>query len=257
MTKKWTMPWCVVATVTVTLLSGMTLAGCGGGGSDRSSSAEQDAITVISRATDGAFSESARILAARDAESTGEIWINAAVARAYDRDLAAIRRAFPEVEGIQAFPRQDLKSVIVTLSPDAPWARGWTTENLLTGEAALDDLLRQYSLEKIERIGDFERGGPIFFVLRFAQSLNTPPLTERIKAASAKIATANPNGIVGDGDNIIRTPTAAPAGSRRYILSRGSGDCPAGCTERTSWEFTVSPDGNTATFVQKVGGTLK
>lgn len=231
----------------------MTFTGCGG---SSGSSGDQNPVN-ITRATEGAFSESARVLAARDAEKTSDIWISAATARAYEADLSLIRREFPETADIQTFPRYDLRSVIVTVSPDASWARGWTTENMATGEPALDALLQEYSLEKIERIGDFDRSTTVFFVLRFAQSLNTNPLTERIRAASGKIAIAEINGTFGDGNNIVRRTPDQNDGSRHYIFSRGSGDCPAGCTERTSWEYAVSQDGKTVRLVQQVNGKLE
>lgn len=231
----------------------MTFTGCGGSSDP---SVDQNPVN-ITRATEGAFSESARVLAARDAEKTNDIWISAATARAYEADLSLIRREFPETADIQTFPRYDLRSVIVTLSPGASWARGWTTENMATGEPVLDALLQEYSLEKIERIGDFDRSTTDFFVLRFAQSLNTNPLAERIHAASGEIATASINGIGGDGNNIVRKTPDQSDGSRRYIFRRGSGDCPSGCIERTTWEYAVSQDGKTATLIEHTGGLPK
>jgi hypothetical protein len=48
---------------------------------------------------------------------------------------------------------------------------------------------------------------------------------------------AEPNGIIGDGDDIVARE------NRTYTLSRGYGDCPAGCIFRESFHFTVTDEG--------------
>lgn len=240
--------------IAAVLFATISVTGCGGGGD---SNQEQSSLINITRTTEGTFSESARILAAREAEQSGDIWIKTATARGYDMDLAVIRKVFPEVAEIGAHPDYVLRSVLVTLSPDASWARGWSTTDLATGEPELDALLRKYSLEKIRHIGNHDNDTPVVFVLEFGQSLNARALTKRIREASAKIAKAEANAIGGDGigSNIVRKMTGASDGTRRYIFTQGL--CQGACIQVVSWEFAVSADGTAATLLQKVGGPLK
>jgi hypothetical protein len=48
---------------------------------------------------------------------------------------------------------------------------------------------------------------------------------------------AEPNGIIGDGNDIVARA------NRTYTLSRGWGDCPAGCISREYFDFTVTDQG--------------
>ena len=228
----------------IALCSLPLVAGCGG-----SDSATVTPVTAnITRVTESTFSKSARILAARDAEASGATWLSADFARQADADLAVVRGTFPYVAEITAFPQHDLRSVLVAVRGDAPWLNNWTAGNPTTGEAMLDALLTEFAPETITSLGTFDGASAAYFTVRFGQSLNMVKLAERLRNVSANIVAADPNGTVGDGDNIKRL---AGSPNRRYEWSRGSGDCPAGCINRDTWYFDVSADGRTVTLVSE------
>ena len=237
-----------------TLMGAGGLAGCGGGTNEgRTPGAiETPAPSVnITRATEGSFSESARILAARDAAMGGEVWLSAENARLADVDLAAIRRAYPQVANIEARPEYDLHTVLVAVSPTASFLRNWLAGNAATGEAALDAVLTEFVPEKIEAVGTPAEGGTYYFMFRFGQSLNMVKLAERLRGISSTIVAADPNYIAGGGDNIIR---GGAAGNSEYVFSRGSGDCPAGCINRHSFVFDIA-EGGAVTLVREEDNT--
>ena len=217
------------------------LTGCGGSDSGTATPATAN----ITRATEKTFSESARILAARDAEASGATWLSADFARATDADLSLIYTTSPDVADITAFPQHDLRSVVVSVRGDSPWLSRWTAGNATTGEPTIDALLTEFAPESIVPLGAFDGTSAAYFTVRFGQSLNVVKLAERLKNASPNIVAADPNYTAGDGNNIKRVAGM----SRRYEFSRGSGDCPAGCINRDTWYFDVSADGKTATWV--------
>ena len=218
------------------------LAGCGGsGGGDKTFSGESAVESArITRATEGNFSESARIIAAREAATSGAVWLSALSARRADADLQTIRTAFPQVAGISARSPYDLHTVVVAVPSSAPFVRNWLAGNAATGEPALDALLTEFAPEGIQSLGVPVEGGTAYFTLRFAQSLNMVKLAERLRGASVTITAADPNYLVGGGNDILRDKAT---GNREYVFSRGSGDCLAGCINRHSFVFGVSESG--------------
>ncbi|MBC8141082.1 MAG: hypothetical protein H7Y38_06540 [Armatimonadetes bacterium] len=226
----------------VALLMTGGLAGCGGSdGVQTPVASPTPAPSVnITRGTESTFSQSARILAAREAARNGATWLSAETARLADVDLAAIRRAYPQVATIEARPEYDLRTVLVAIPPTAPFLQNWLRGETATGDAGIDALLTEFAPESVESVGSPIEGGTYYFTLKFGQSLNMVKLAERLRAASAVIVAADPNRFAGDGDDIVRDDAA---GKKRYIWSRGSGDCPAGCINRYSYTFEIAADG--------------
>ncbi|MBC8138339.1 MAG: hypothetical protein H8F28_20875 [Fibrella sp.] len=236
--------WCAMLLATVAL-TGMI--GCGGG--DTGSTNDSPSVN-ITRSTEATFSESARILAAREAAANGATWLNADSARAFDAELSVVRRSFPQVNDITALSEYDLRTVLVAVQFGTSWIPNWETGNVTTGEEALDNLLREFAPEEIQSLGNPIKSRPAYFQLRFGQSLNMVKLAERLKAASLNVVVADPNYTAGDGNNIKRM-SGSGGGSHRYVFSRGSGDCPAGCINRYAYEFAMSQDGKTATLIKE------
>jgi|GEM_PF-3266770 hypothetical protein len=212
----------------------MTAAGCSGSGG--SSLAVPGA--VITRATEGEFSEDAKVLAARRAEGA---WIPADEARRLDNDLARIRTRFEAVRGISAKPTFDLHGLLVRVTTGSPLRDAWRRGEIPTGDAALDTLLTEYGPTQVEAQPLLALGEEEWYVLRFDQSLNMPKLAALFAAAHPDVTGANANLTLGDGDDIQITD--ATDGTRTYTFSRGWGDCQAGCIERHYWEFAVPTSG--------------
>ncbi len=233
------------------LLATVALAGVIGCGGSSSSDNGGTAPPNITRTTEATFSESARILAAREAAASGATWLNADTARGFDADLSAVRRTFPQVGDITALSEYGLRTVVVAVRAGTAWEDNWRRGEPTTGEPALDALLAEFAPEQIRALGGAIETMPAYFTVRFGQSLNMVKLAERLKAASANITAANPDYAAGDGNNIVRVANTPGDGSRRYVFSRGSGDCPAGCIDRYSYAFAVSANGETVTLLRE------
>ncbi len=242
MNNKRTMAWAVAALASISLLG---VYGCGGGDETGTEPLGGITQTNITRSTEGTFSDSARVLAARDAAAKGATWLNADTARGYDNDLSVIRATYPTVRNIEARPDYDLRTVVAVVRAGTTVAKSWSTNEIVTGEPALDTLLTEFAPESIEQLGATTESGSAYFTLKFGQSLNMVKLAERLRGSSANIVASDPNYTAGDGDNIVSSI------AHQYVFSRGSGDCPAGCINRHTWQFTISDDGKSATLVKE------
>lgn len=229
----------------------LLMAGCGGSSTSSPGTGEDN----ITRATEGDFSESARILAAEEANKTGDVWLSADVARRFDADLTTIRTASPAVNGVTAFPIYDLHKIVVAVSSDAPWLDKWRSGVITTGDPGLDGVLAEFGPDKVTPREIGAVNGNYYFVLEFVQSLNMRPLAQRIKASSTSVVSSSPDLNVGGGDN-IGWQSLGTDGSRTYTLSRGWGDCAAGCIFRHSWKFSVSSDSKTVALTEESGAPL-
>lgn len=222
--------------VCVAVLLMGAIAGCGGSGGGQTPVPSVN----ITRVTEGGFSQSARILAAREADRTGAVWLSLETARLAEADMAAIRKAYPQVATIEARPNYDLRTVLVAVSPTAPFLKHWLNDNVATGDAGIDALLTEFAPESVKPVGSPMEGGTHYFALKFEQSLNMAKLAGRLNSASPAIVAADPNYTAGDGDDIRR---GGDTGKSQYIWSRRSGDCPAGCINRYSYTFEIAGDG--------------
>ena len=206
---------------------------------------------MITPSNVGNFSLDALILAARLAQ---EPWLSAETAATLDADLEQIRARFPQLQEVHAWPDNPMTELSITLDLDAPWLETWKSEQLTTGDAAVDGLLqefgaltirdyigpRQYRSERFIQWLE-EKRHYRYFYLTFAHPFNLRPLAERIQAASRYFHGVGGGGNAGDGDRITFEQIGA---SKRYTFSHGWGDCPSGCIHRHSWEVTLLPDGD-------------
>ena len=135
------------------------------------------------------------------------------------------------VAGIGTFPRYVLRDLLVAPTPGAAWAEAWSRVETQTGYAPVDALTERYGLT----LNSYQYGTAL---LRAEAPLNPVALASQF-AGIPDLRYATPNGVGGDGDDI-----RASRDGRALVLafSRGSGDCPAGCIERTTWTFRVEGD---------------
>lgn len=211
-------------------------AGCGGGGGDPVGVTLP--ASVVTRSNEQAYSEDAKILAARAAQGA---WLSADEAARIDRELGRIRDANPAVRNIHARPAFQLHDLLVRVRTSASWRDRWRAGQVTTGQAALDGLLNEYGPSRVDAQPLIAGAEEEWFVLHFDQSLNMPKLAQLFAAASPDVTGANANQTLGDGDDITVSENAA--GGRTYTFSVGWGDCQAGCISRHYWEFAVAADG--------------
>ncbi|MBL7067905.1 MAG: T9SS type A sorting domain-containing protein [Candidatus Marinimicrobia bacterium] len=140
--------------------------------------------------------------------------------------LQAVRNQYDTLKSIYAFPDYALNQLL--LSSDASWTQAWHQGELLTGNQTIDSLTSAYQMISVEVHSSF-------FVLNFAQPLKMS-LLSNIYEAIPGVIYAEPNGYIGDGDNI---ECFKKNNIWHLIFSRGFGDCPAGCIYRYYWYVTV------------------
>jgi hypothetical protein len=141
-----------------------------------------------------------------------------------------------DVFRIRTFPNPPVFEIMVRVDPAVEWTQPWSAGHALTGNAAVDDLVTRYGISVRQyyrwSIGDVA-------LLRMSRPLNMAALAARF-ATVAGVIWAEPNGYVGDGNDIRARPAN---GGWRLEYSVGFGDCPAGCTGRRVWSFAVDSTG--------------
>jgi signal transduction histidine kinase len=142
-----------------------------------------------------------------------------------------------EKHRVHTFGNPPLRELIVGVHPGQAWAEAWKRGERLTGNEAIDALMKAFDLS-------VERG----HILRARDPVNVAALARRF-AAIPGVRYAEPNAVIGDGNDIR---ARAEANGWRLEYSAGMGDCPAGCTQRYGWTFLVTTDGR-VTFVGSTG----
>ncbi|HEY3395122.1 MAG TPA: hypothetical protein VGK58_20650 [Lacipirellulaceae bacterium] len=158
-------------------------------------------------------------------EISGELRPPVALADQIEADLAAIRRQHPDLSDIRALPFWMPGELLVGLTPPA---YSEFKEGTFHG---FDPLYAELGTPE-SRTHDTGQ----WVHLQFGQVYHGLRLAELFRPVEG-VRHAEPNGIVGDGNDIVARA------NRTYTLSRGFGDCPAGCIYRESWDFTVTDDG--------------
>lgn len=141
-------------------------------------------------------------------------------------DLALIRSQNPSVQGIQA---------LVSWLPDE-LLLSFDAEGMASVQAGTytdwDCANAYYGLLRKEVQSSF-------VLLHFDHLFNAPLLASEY-ATLPHVDNAEPNGIVGDGNDVcvsIENDTRY-----NYIFDSGSGDCPAGCINHQYWGFSTGGD---------------
>jgi hypothetical protein len=159
-------------------------------------------------------------------EATGALVAPASV---YDRivsDLNAIRAGYPEVSGIQAMPSWAPHHVLVGMDEDGIAAvqagsyTDWKCPNELYGVKSID----VHS----------------FFVILELKGRFFIPLLQGEYASLPHVTYAEPDGVIGDGNDVCVSIDSA---TYSYIFDAGSGDCQAGCINHTYWGFSTDENG--------------
>ncbi|MCC6764094.1 MAG: hypothetical protein IT293_05470 [Deltaproteobacteria bacterium] len=143
-------------------------------------------------------------------------------------DLAAIRSAYPEVRGIEAFESWRANELLVSFDDagkamvDAGTYDAWACQNTRYGLTSISPSI------------------PSFYVLEFSHRMNAPLLASEY-AGLSHVTSAEPNSIFGDHSDVC----AAIAGTTyTYVFDEGSGDCPSGCIDHTYWGFATTSTGS-------------
>lgn len=134
---------------------------------------------------------------------------------------------------IHTFPEPNLSSLIVKVDTSQSWTKAWQNKNITTGNKQVDELLFPYNFQ----VSSFSYS---WAVLRTNMNLNIRAVCRELEKISG-ITYAEPNGFLGDGNNIT-----ANINQDKIVItySYGWGDCPSGCIARHYWEYYVMPDGS-------------
>lgn len=144
--------------------------------------------------------------------------------------LEAVRAREPAVAKIGVPLPWSPSTLILTLAGDG--ASIDVSNPAATGHAGLDRLHRRFPVRSIDRLF-----GKVL-ILRFEEEWNMPALA-RLYGALDGVKSATTDGVIGASSGV--TLRRKEPG---YVLSfwAGSGDCPAGCIDTTTWSFAVRPD---------------
>lgn len=153
-------------------------------------------------------------------EISGEPLPPPAMVDQIEQDLASIREANPYLAQIHVMPTWVPGRIVVKLTDDA-------LAEYQAGEYHdLDELNATYGAVKFQSVFSS------WFRLEFADPYN-PSLVAPEYDAVESVLLAEPDGIIGDGDDIYATEVG------RYTFKHGWGDCPAGCIKAHFWVYTV------------------
>lgn len=158
-------------------------------------------------------------------EISGELRPPVALADQIEADLAAIRRKHPDLADIHVFPSWLPGEVLVGLTPPA------YSEFQAGTFDGFDSLYAELGTPHTQA---HDSGQWVHF--QFGQVYHSERIAEQFRLFSG-VRHAGPNFLIGDGNDIVARA------NRTYTLSRGYGDCPAGCIYRESFDFTVTDAG--------------
>lgn len=157
-------------------------------------------------------------------------------------DLPA-RNVVVNTYNIYTFPKHNTRELLVAVDPTKVWTAAWRNGKRLTGNAEIDALMEQFDLE----LKGYLSGSNIA-VLRTGRPLNTLALAKLLTPIEG-VRYADDSSTGGGGSDI----RAEFKGSYWQLdYSVGFGDCPAGCSQRTTWTFHAYPDG-TVQFAGRSG----
>jgi hypothetical protein len=158
-------------------------------------------------------------------EITGQLRPSSSLANQIKSDLAAIRAAYPQYADIRVLPSWMPGETLVGMTNDA-YAQ-FTAGTFHGFDSIFADLGVPAAYPS--NFGKYVR-------FAFGQVYHGERLSDLFDPVNG-VRYAEPNGIFGDGNDIVARS------NRTYTLSRGYGDCPAGCIYRQTWDFTVTDQG--------------
>lgn len=183
--------------------------------------------------------DDAVILAVRNQNG---IALDSRLATQFQHLLDRARTASPgTLASIHARPEFVLNEMLVKATGSV--ATAFERGAVRTGTIALDVLLASHQLASVRpvyRARTTPTAQPTLYVLSFRAPIQVPRLVTAVEELSiSDISGVYPNEILGDGDNIFAQHTA---GGWVIAFVHGEGDCPAGCTMRTSTRVLVGED---------------
>ncbi|MCB9234403.1 MAG: hypothetical protein H6581_22305 [Bacteroidia bacterium] len=229
------------------LLTISTLNGCKGGGKSRKNPVakeEEIPAEILKKYRDDAARLALRDLVAGRAGTVTaadlpEIRIEFYLDKL--KKIYALIQKNPElaqISTIHTHPNPSLHEVMVVLEANCAWKDRWKQGIISTEDLNLNQLTSRYNL-KIEGY----REGALGPTLKLVSSryFNTTEMA-RLLAEVEGIRMAEPEGVVGDGDNIQTAMSTKE--KNKLAFSKGWGDCPSGCIHRAYWSFEIQPDGS-------------
>lgn len=156
-------------------------------------------------------------------------------------DLPA-RDSVVDVYAIHTFRDPETRELLVVVDKATPWLAEWYAGRALTGEPGIDTVVARFGLTvtRCQVMSVFD--GDTMCLLVSGRALVMWSLG-RLVATVRGVRFAQPNGGVGDGNDVLAT-RKPDAWELDYSL--GWGDCPSGCTGRHDWRFLVADDGRVA-----------
>jgi len=143
--------------------------------------------------------------------------------------IDTITRIYP----VHSYPYQSLYRLVVGFDTSYAWTKQWKDGYTITDNDTIDSLVAEY---------EFELAGKARY--RFAVLITKIPLNMwalgKIFNKVSGVKYAEPDGAIGSGNDIMAT---SHIDLLHYKFTIGWGDCPAGCTQRRYWEYTVSSAG--------------
>lgn len=146
-------------------------------------------------------------------------------------DLPA-RNLVVDTYNIHTLPRPHTRELLVTVDPTQPWTRAWRDGKQLTGNAEIDALMKRFDLKLAKYFSSLNIAS-----VQAGRPLNTPALAKLLTNIKG-VRSAEASGSTDGSD--IRAEFKGSYWQLDYIL--GFGDCPSGCTGRTTWRFNVYPN---------------
>ena len=137
---------------------------------------------------------------------------------------------------VHTFPNPEMNLLIIGLDTSFAGFNAWENGNPITGINEIDVIILTYNLE----ISNFRKlTDHSFAILSSEDHLNLYALSSLFEHING-IRYAEPGGWGGDGPEIQANLSASFI---EFTYSIGWGDCPAGCTARHYWEYTVDHHG--------------
>lgn len=155
--------------------------------------------------------------------------------------LRVARTVVPaQVAAIHARPDSDYRIIGVQVTGEI--AMAFDQGELRTGNVELDTLLERFELTSVRlAIRATPQQPAAWYWLTFEGPIQTARLASAIESLQIpEIAHAEPNGIIGDGDDIRATQTGS---EWNIVFIHGEGDCPAGCIHHMRTRVVVDARG--------------
>lgn len=154
-------------------------------------------------------------------ESSGELLPQTDLVQRIQKDLQSIRSKFPQVADVKHSQKwQPGKLIVHKVNKDTLDTINKSVYGPLTSRPIFQDTI---------------------YVVEFTKPYNPEILAKRLEKELG-IGNASPDGIIGSSSGI--TLTSDPSGTNTYVFYQGSGDCPAGCINKTYYTFTVDSQEN-------------